>query len=80
MTAEPRQSREPAVKTQIEDRFLTSRLRLAGIFIIVGVVVQGLSLVWNHPLSFIAFLGVGGLAVIAGIVVYLLALVSPRPS
>jgi hypothetical protein len=80
MTAEPRQAIDPAVKTLVVDRFLTRRLRLAGVFIIAGVLIQGLSLVWNHPLSFIAFLGVGGLAVSAGIVVYLLALVSPRPS
>jgi hypothetical protein len=37
--------------------------------------VQALSLLWNHPLSFIAFVGLGGLLVVAGIVIYLFTLV-----
>lgn len=60
--------------------FINRRLRTAGIFIIVGLLVQGLSLLWNHPLSFFAFLGVGGLVTLAGIIVYLVALVSPQSS
>jgi hypothetical protein len=80
MTIEPSQAIEPAANTQAENGFITGRLRVAGLLIIAGVLVQGLSLVWNHPLSFLAFLGIGGLAVFAGIVVYLFALVSPRQS
>jgi small-conductance mechanosensitive channel len=78
MTTEPRQATEPADETQSSEQFMSSRLRLAGIFIIAGILAQGLSLVWNHPLSFLAFLGIGGLAVFAGIIIYLFALVSPR--
>jgi hypothetical protein len=74
MTTEPRQA------TQSSDQFITGRLRLAGVLIIAGILVQGLTLVWNHPLSFLAFLGIGGLSVFAGIVVYLFALVSPPRS
>lgn len=48
--------------------------------IIAGILIQGLTLVWNHPLSFLAFLAIGLLAVFAGIAVYLFALVSPRQS
>jgi hypothetical protein len=77
MTPEPRQATEPATTAQ-ENVFITKRLRLAGMFIIAGVLVQGLSLVWNHPLSFLAFLGIGGLAMFLGIVIYLAALVSPQ--
>jgi hypothetical protein len=79
MTAEPIHVKDGAT-TPPEDRFITRRLRLAGLFIIVGVAVQGLSLVWNHPLSFLAFLGIGVVLVFFGIVVYLFALVSPRQS
>jgi hypothetical protein len=43
-------------------------------------VVEAVSLAWNHPLSFIAFVGIGGLLLFLGIVVYLMALVSPRVS
>jgi hypothetical protein len=63
---------------QAENVFITKRLRLAGMFIIAGGLVQGLSLVWNHPLSFLAFLGIGGPATFLGIVIYLVALVSPQ--
>lgn len=77
MTTEPRQAMESSANAQADSGFIAKRLRLAGIFIIAGVLVQGLSLVWNHPLSFLAFLGVGGLAAFIGIVVYLAALVSP---
>ena len=76
MTAEPRQTTEPGVQGQ----FITRRLRLAGLLITAGILIQGLTLVWNHPLSFLAFLGIGGLAVFAGIAIYLFALVSPRQS
>jgi hypothetical protein len=80
MTTEQRQAVEPVAQTQAGDQFIVRRLRLAGIFIIAGVLVQGLSLVWNHPLSFLAFVGIGGLAMLVGIVIYLFALVSPRQS
>ena len=78
MTPESRQATEPSATAQAENVFITRRLRLAGIFIIAGVLVQGLSLVWNHPLSFLAFLGIGGLLMFLGIVIYLAALVSPE--
>lgn len=77
MTTGPHQPIEPGARAQAEGQFVTRRLRLAGLFIIVGVLVQALSLFWNHPLSFMAFLGIGGLAVFVGIVIYLVALVSP---
>lgn len=53
-----------------------ARLRLSGIFIILGLIVQASSLLWNHPLSFIAFVTIGGLLLAIGIVLYLLALVN----
>jgi hypothetical protein len=60
--------------TQIQEEFITKRVRIAGVFILFGLVVESLSLMWNHPLSFIAFLAVGGLLLAAGVVVYLLML------
>jgi predicted membrane channel-forming protein YqfA (hemolysin III family) len=53
-----------------------SKLRLSGVFIILGLIVQALSLLWNHPLSFIAFVTVGGLLLAIGIVLYLLTVVN----
>jgi asparagine N-glycosylation enzyme membrane subunit Stt3 len=78
MTSEPRQAMEPAATAQTGNVFITKRLRLAGMFIIAGVLVQGLSLVWNNPLSFLAFIGIGVLVMFLGIVIYLTALVSPQ--
>jgi polyferredoxin len=54
---------------------LDARLRLAGVLIIVGLLTQTISLLWNHPLSFVAYLVIGGLLVAIGIVIYLLTLV-----
>ena len=45
-------------------------------FIILGLMVQALSLLWNHPLSFIAFVTLGGLLLVIGIVLYLLTVVN----
>jgi hypothetical protein len=80
MTTKPHQAMEPEATNQVEGRFMIMRLRLAGLLVVTGVLVQEMTLFWNHPLSFIAFLGLGGLAVFVGVVVYLLALISPRRS
>lgn len=65
--------------TGTQDSFIVKRLRFAGLLILAGLAVEAASLAWNHPLSFMAFLGVGGLLLAAGVVIYLLALVtSPK--
>ena len=51
------------------------RLRLSGTFIVIGLVLQGLTLLKIHPLAFIAFLGIGTPLVAVGFVLYLLALI-----
>jgi len=61
---------------QTQANTIHAKLRLSGIFIVLGLVVQALSLLWNHPLSFIAFITVGGLLLAVGIVLYLLTLVN----
>ena len=55
---------------------INARLRLSGSLIALGLLVQALSLLWNHPLSFIAFVTLGGLLVAGGIVLYLFTLAS----
>jgi len=67
---------ETAATPKKRNEFISRRLRLSGILIIVGLVVEGLSLIWNHPLSFVAFLGLGGLLLAAGIILYLWTLAS----
>ena len=53
---------------------LHSKLRISSQFIILGLVIQAISLFWNHPLSFIAFATAGGLLLAIGIVLYLITL------
>ncbi len=70
----------PANSQTAQDLFISRRLRMAGILVVLGLVIEGLSLLWNHPLSFVIFIGIGGLSLFLGIVIYLTALVSPRRS
>ena len=55
---------------------LERRLRLAGLLLIVGLLVEGICLLWARPLAFILLVGVGGLLCGGGIAVYLYSLVS----
>jgi hypothetical protein len=50
-------------------------LRIAGILLIVGLVIEAMSLVWSKPLSFLLFVGVGGFVTIVGLLVYLYSLI-----
>jgi hypothetical protein len=49
-------------------------LRIAGILLISGLVIEAVSLVWSKPLSFLLFVGVGGFVTIIGLFVYLYSL------
>lgn len=64
--------------TSAQEQFITKRIRLAGTLIILGLLVEAISLLWNHPLSFIAFIGLGGLAMFLGVIIFLLTLVSSK--
>lgn len=55
---------------------LEKRLQIAGVFMILGLLVEALCLIWKGPLAFLVFLGLGGILLLAGIVVYLFSLVS----
>jgi len=57
-----------------------AKLRFSGALIILGLMVQALSLLWNHPLSFIAFVILGGLLQVIGIALYLLTVVNTADS
>ena len=57
---------------------LERRIRRAAILIVLGVATLLATLLWRHPLSFMAFLGVGSPLILAGILLYLHALASSR--
>lgn len=52
------------------------RLRISGMLIALGLVVEALSLIRIHPLAFLGFMFVGGGLLVAGIAIYLYSLVS----
>jgi hypothetical protein len=55
-----------------------TRIKWASLLIGAGLLVQLFSLVQVHPLAFVAFLALGCPLVGAGIVLYLMSLVSER--
>ena len=55
---------------------LSSRLRLAGILLIIGLIIEILSFLWDHPLTFMGFLVIGCAFLGLGIVLFLWTLVT----
>jgi len=55
-------------------------LQVASSLIILGLLVEIVSLLWIHPLSFVLFTFVGATLMGLGIVVYLVSLVLAVPS
>ena len=52
------------------------RIRLSGILLIVGLLVELVTLHWSHPTAFLFFLMLGGALMALGIAIYLYSLVS----
>ena len=55
---------------------IEKRLRLSGLLLIAGLLVELITLNWSHPTAFLFFLLLGGLLMATGIVTYLFSLVS----
>jgi hypothetical protein len=55
---------------------LHRRLKLSSILVSAGLVVEVVTLFWSHPLTFVAFIVLGGTLVGMGIVLYLYSIVS----
>jgi hypothetical protein len=51
-------------------------LRWSGVLLILGLGVELASLLWEKPLAFLLFAFIGGALFLAGILLYLLSLVS----
>ena len=54
-------------------------LRISSALIILGLIVEIISLLWFHPLSFVLFAFVGVILIGLGIAVYLISLVFAVP-
>jgi hypothetical protein len=55
---------------------MEKRLQIAGIFLITGLLVEALCLVWALPITFVIFVMVGGLLMFIGLAIFLFSLVS----
>jgi hypothetical protein len=55
---------------------ISKKLRISSLRVLAGMLVEGLSLIWNNPLSFLAFLGFSGTLLAAGMLLYLWAPIS----
>jgi uncharacterized membrane protein YczE len=62
------------MKTQLMK--IEKRIRLAGILLIAGLLVELATLRWSHPTAFLIFLLLGGVLMAVGSGVYLFSLVS----
>ena len=58
------------------DPVIEQRIRWAALLVVVGLVTQLLTLLWRHPLSFMAFLAIGTPIMLAGVVLYLYSIVA----
>jgi ABC-type antimicrobial peptide transport system permease subunit len=56
------------------------KLRISGILLILGLVIEALSLFWNTAISFMSFAVFGGMFFAAGILLFLYSLVPSRIS
>jgi hypothetical protein len=55
---------------------MARRLRIAGILVIVGLLVEALCLVWSKPIAFVVLVCIGGALIGLGVFFFLYSLVS----
>ena len=55
---------------------LEKRRQVSGIFIVLGIMIEALCLLWSTPIAFVIFVAIGGLSMFVGIVLFLYSLVS----
>jgi hypothetical protein len=56
---------------------LQHKLKTAACLLIFGLALEGITLHWAHPTSFLLFTALGGILVLAGIVIYLITIITP---
>jgi hypothetical protein len=54
---------------------LNQRLRISSALVLLGLMIELLSLSWRHPISFVLFLVVGGSSMAAGILLFFYSIV-----
>jgi hypothetical protein len=51
-------------------------LRISGVLLILGLIVEALTLCWNTAASFLSFMIFGGILLVGGVLIYMYSLVS----
>jgi len=59
---------------------MTKILRLSGVMLILGLAIEAVSLGFNHPLSFMGFMIIGGTLLGVGVLLFLISLVDAGQS
>ena len=59
--------------------FMSRRLRISGVLVISGLLVEALCLVWSKPIAFVVLACIGGALISAGVLVFLYALLPAVP-
>jgi hypothetical protein len=57
---------------------LGRRLRLAGISLMIGLLIEAACLLSARPISFVLFVAIGGTFIFTGVSVFLFSLVTPE--
>jgi RsiW-degrading membrane proteinase PrsW (M82 family) len=55
---------------------MNRRLRISGILVIIGLLVEALCLVWSRPIAFVVLVCFGGALIGLGVLLFLYSLVS----
>lgn len=58
------------------ERGIRRSLRFSGVLLMLGLLVELISLLWTKPLAFLLFAIVGGSLLVVGVLAYLYSLVS----
>ena len=53
------------------ENIINKLFRISGILLIGGLVVELITLLWFHPMSFLVNMSIGGFLIGAGVVIYL---------
>lgn len=57
---------------------VSRRLRISGIFVIMGLLVEALCLVWSKPVAFVVLVCIGGVLIGIGVLFFLYSLVNAK--
>ena len=55
------------------------RLRVSGILVILGLVIEAVCLMWSRPIAFVVLVVFGGALIVMGVLYFLYSLVSSVP-